>query len=106
MELGWLLGLGRQGGGLGSWGVFGTVAVASPAQQPGQGQPEPVGNGPSILVGAVAQPILCVRDVNGSDTDGYCRYCICFHIFYRIRIRTRIVSDTNTDSNCFGYKYE
>jgi hypothetical protein len=46
------------------------------------------------------------RDVNGSDTDGYCRYCICFHIFYRIRIRTRIVSDTNIDSNYFGYEYE
>ena len=45
-----------------------------------------------------------IRDVNGSDTDGYCRYCICFHIFYRIR--TRIFLDTNTDSNCFGYEYE
>ena len=26
------------------------------------------------------------KDVNGSDTDGYYRYRICFHIFVRIRI--------------------
>ena len=32
------------------------------------------------------------RDENGSDTDGYHRYYICFHIFVRIRIRIRIVS--------------
>ena len=27
------------------------------------------------------------RDENGSDTDGYHRYYICFHIFVRIRIQ-------------------
>ena len=32
------------------------------------------------------------RDENGSDTDGYHRYYICFHIFVWIRIRIRIVS--------------
>ena len=32
------------------------------------------------------------RDENGSDTDGYHRYHICFHIFDRIRIRIRIMS--------------
>ena len=32
------------------------------------------------------------RDENGSDTDGYHRYYICFHISVRIRIRIRIVS--------------
>jgi hypothetical protein len=31
-------------------------------------------------------------DENGSDTDGYHRYYICFHISVRIRIRIRIVS--------------
>ena len=30
-------------------------------------------------------------DENGSDTDGYHRYYICFHISVRIRIRIRIV---------------
>ena len=33
-----------------------------------------------------------LRDENGSDTDGYHRYYICFHISVRIRIRIRIVS--------------
>jgi hypothetical protein len=33
-----------------------------------------------------------VRDENGSDTDGYHRYYICFHISGRIQIRIRIVS--------------
>ena len=32
------------------------------------------------------------RDENGSDTDGYHRYHICFHISGRIRIRKRIIS--------------
>ena len=32
------------------------------------------------------------RDENGSDTDGYHRYYICFHISVWIRIRIRIVS--------------
>ena len=32
------------------------------------------------------------RDENGSDTDRYHRYYICFHISVRIRIRIRIVS--------------
>ena len=32
------------------------------------------------------------RDENGSDTDGYHQYYICFHISVRIRIRIRIVS--------------
>ena len=31
-------------------------------------------------------------DENGSETDGYHRYYICFHISVRIRIRIRIVS--------------
>jgi len=34
---------------------------------------------------------LAIRDENGSDTDGYHRYYICFHISVRIRIRIRIV---------------
>ena len=33
-----------------------------------------------------------ITDENGSDTDGYHRYYICFHISVRIRIRIRIVS--------------
>jgi hypothetical protein len=32
------------------------------------------------------------RDENGSDTDGYHWYRICFHIYVRIQIRIRIVS--------------
>ena len=32
------------------------------------------------------------RDENGSDTDGYYRYHICFHICDRIQIRMRIMS--------------
>ena len=36
--------------------------------------------------------LLGTRDENGSDTDGYHRYYICFHISVRIRIRIRIVS--------------
>ena len=32
------------------------------------------------------------RDENGSDTDGYHRYYICFHISVRIQIRIRIAS--------------
>ena len=32
------------------------------------------------------------RDENRSDTDGYHRYHICFHISGRIRIRIRIMS--------------
>ena len=35
---------------------------------------------------------VIARDENGSDTDRYHRYYICFHIFVRIRIRIRIVS--------------
>ena len=38
------------------------------------------------------QVVLSTRDENGSDTDGYHRYYICFHISVRIRIRIRIVS--------------
>ena len=34
---------------------------------------------------------LC-RDENGSDTDRYHRYYICFHISVRIRIQIRILS--------------
>jgi hypothetical protein len=41
-------------------------------------------------VGAAAQFALS-RDENGSDTDGYHWYRICFHIYIRIRIRIRIV---------------
>jgi hypothetical protein len=36
--------------------------------------------------------MLISRDENGSDTDGYRSYHICFHIFARIWIRIRIVS--------------
>jgi hypothetical protein len=35
-------------------------------------------------------PLVCM-DENGSDTDGYHWYYICFYIFVRIRIRKRIV---------------
>ena len=35
---------------------------------------------------------LLTRDENGSDTDGYHSYHICFHISGRIRIRIRIMS--------------
>ena len=37
-------------------------------------------------------PWLISMDENGSDTNGYHRYHICFHIFVRIRIRIRIIS--------------
>ena len=37
-------------------------------------------------------PCACRVDENGSDTDGYHRYYICFHISIWIRIRIRIVS--------------
>ena len=43
------------------------------------------------------QVVLINRDENGSDTNGYHSYYICFHISVRIRIRTRIA---------FGYIYE
>jgi hypothetical protein len=36
--------------------------------------------------------LLISRDENGSDTDGYHWYYICFHISGRIRIRVRTVS--------------
>ena len=36
--------------------------------------------------------VLNIRDENGSNTDGYHRYYICFHISVRIRTRIRIVS--------------
>ena len=36
--------------------------------------------------------LVPARDENGSDTDGYHRYHICFHISGRIRIRIRIIS--------------
>jgi len=35
---------------------------------------------------------ILIRDENGSDTNGYHRYHICFHISCRIRIRIRIMS--------------
>jgi len=35
---------------------------------------------------------LLPRDENGSDTDGYRRYHICFHISGQIQIRIRIMS--------------
>ena len=38
------------------------------------------------------QTSLIDRDENGSDTNGYHRYHICFHISGRIRIRIRIMS--------------
>jgi hypothetical protein len=34
--------------------------------------------------------------------DGYYCYCICFHIFDRIRIQTWIDSDMYTNADCFG----
>ena len=43
------------------------------------------------------KPMDTTRDENGSDTNGYHSYYICFHISVRIRIRTRIA---------FGYIYE
>jgi len=36
--------------------------------------------------------VLTTRDENGSDTDEYYRYYICFYISVWIRIRIRIVS--------------
>jgi hypothetical protein len=41
-----------------SWGVFGKVVVASPAQHPGRGQPEAGYNSPPLLFGCLAQPSL------------------------------------------------
>ena len=38
---------------------------------------------------------IFARDENGSDTDGYHRYYICFHISVQIWIRIRIVSTTS-----------
>ena len=35
------------------------------------------------------------RHENGSDTDGYHRYYICFHISGRIWIRIQIISTTS-----------
>ena len=43
---------------------------------------------PACLFSSTTLP----RDENGSDTDGYHRYYICFHISVWIRIRIRIVS--------------
>ena len=51
---------------------------------------------PSVLLKILYCYGFIIRDVNGSDTDEYCRYCICFHIFLS-------GSDSNTDS--LGYKY-
>ena len=46
-----------------------------------------------VLGIGVGNHIQCQEvDENGSDTDGYHRYYICFHIFVQIRIRIRIVS--------------
>ena len=42
-----------------------------------------------------AKIIIVHRDENGSDTDGYHRYHICFYISSRIRIRIRIISTTS-----------
>ena len=44
-----------------------------------------------IAVGGWFQAI-CHRDENRSDTDGYHRYHICFHIFGQIQIQIRIMS--------------
>jgi hypothetical protein len=41
---------------------------------------------------ALTSPCTTGRDENGSNTDGYHCYRICFHIYVRIRIRIRIVS--------------
>jgi len=41
--------------------------------------------------------ITASSDENGSDTDGYHPYHICFHIFGRIRIRIRIMSIIMSD---------
>jgi hypothetical protein len=48
-----------------------------------------------------------IRSVNESNTDGYQRNHICFHIFIRIRIRIRIALNTNTktNTNILEYKY-
>ena len=51
--------------------------------------------GRSVRRGVAVACRRCVvisRDENGSDTDGYHRYYICFHISVRIRIRIRIMS--------------
>ena len=50
------------------------------------------------------------RDENGSDTDGYHRYYICFHIYVRIRNRMRIVSTMSDmirlDINIINMRFE
>ena len=55
---------------------------------------EEEGNASSIVT---VMRYVIPRDENGSDTNGYHSYYICFHISVRIRIRTRIA---------FGYIYE
>ena len=54
--------------------------------------------------------VLVGRDENGSDTDGYHRYYICFHISVRIRIRIRIVSIMSNrirlDINIINMRFE
>jgi hypothetical protein len=50
---------------------------------------------------ALLSLILTTRDENGSDTDGYHRYYICFHISVWIQIRIRIIS-TMSDGILLG----
>jgi hypothetical protein len=45
------------------------------------------------------------RGIIRSDTDGYQQNHICFHILVRIRIQIWIASDTNTNTDIYGYKY-
>jgi hypothetical protein len=52
---------------------------------------------PSITPNQGRRTNMASRDENGSDTNGYHLYYICFYISVRIRIRTRIA---------FGYRYE
>ena len=71
------------------WGIFFPTGT-------GMGRHSPTGNSP-LTSGPLSDAeraswVDVVRDENRSDTDGYHRYYICFHISVRIRIRIRIVS--------------
>jgi hypothetical protein len=56
----------------------------------------------SIIEAFHSSVAVLARDENGSDTDGYHSYRICFHIYVRIRIRIRIVSKTTSFTNIEG----
>jgi hypothetical protein len=57
----------------------------------------------SSFVGSQMLTNVSVRDVIGSNTDGYHQNHVCIHISIQIQIRIRVASDTNTD--VLEYKY-